>query len=173
MNDPIFEAFLRRQHSQGMELASQSDLVQLLPVMEGSEPPRRYVARFFCTTLVRQGDGVVTEASESAVGIYFPSDYLRRIGPLQVLTMLDPAGIFHPNIRWPAVCTGRIVPGMELVDLLYQMFEILTYHNWASHDAMDPVAASWARNNQDRLPVDRRPLKRRNLGLGISQASTP
>jgi hypothetical protein len=174
MSDPIYTAFLERQYRQGMELAAETDLLDLFPIMDGHSPPCRFVAAFHCVTLVRQDDGTVSETTDSAVGIYFPPNYLRCVEPQQIVTMLAPTNIFLPNVRWPTICLGHISPGStELVDLLYQTFEILTGRNWSSQDALDPMAAAWARNNQDHLPTDRRPLKRRKLGLVISNASTP
>ena len=167
MNDPILEAFLRRQLSQGLELAGQSDLLDLMPVSSDGRVPDHYFARFHCKGLVRLDTGEVAEASEFHVGIWFPSDYLRHVEPAQVLTWLDPPQIFHPNIRAPAICAGRIVPGTELVDLLYQVFEMITYQNWAPHDPLNPAAAQWARNHQDLFPVDRRPLRRRKIAIAI------
>jgi hypothetical protein len=174
MNDPVLKGFLGRQLAAGLELASQSDLLDLLPVARGNNmAPRQYVARFHCKGLVHGSDGDVTEAAEFHVGISFPPDYLRRAEPVQVLTWLNPPEVFHPNIRPPVICVGRIAPGTELVDLVYQCFEIITYHNWASHDALNPDAAQWARNHQNRFPVDRRPLKRRRLTLQLTETKTP
>jgi hypothetical protein len=166
MSDAIYMAFLREQFREGMALAAQSDLLRLTP-MEPGAAPSFYVARFFCKGLVRQADGQIAEANEFHVGLWFPPDYLRRVEPGQVLTWLDPPNIWHPNIRPPAICAGRIAPGTELCDLLYQVFEIVTYANWASHDALNPEAAQWARNHQDLFALDRRPLKRRTLRLAI------
>lgn len=59
------------------------------------------------------------------------------------------------------------------MDLLYLCFEMITYHNWASHDAVNLEAAQWARNHQDLFPVDCRPLKRREHCPNVSAAVTP
>lgn len=168
MSDAIYSAFLREQFRQGMELAAHSDLLTLSPMEQGAAPSF-YVAKFFCKGLVRKPTGELAEANEFHVGLWFPPDYLRRVEPMQVLTWLDPASVWHPNIRPPAICAGRIAPGTELCDLLYQVFEIVTYANWASHDALNQEAAQWARNHQNLFPLDRRPLKRRTLRLAISK----
>lgn len=163
MVDPILEAFLDEQAQQGAQLARQSDLLELVPLAKD-----RYVARFLCKGLIRNRSGEVVEAEGWEVGMRFPSDYLRHVNPFEVLTWLHPIDAWHPNIRAPAICAGWIPPGTELVDLLYQCFEIITYVNWASHDPLNAEAAQWARNNQHRFPVDRRPLKRRQLHVEIS-----
>ena len=170
-HDTIREDFLTTQFEEGMALAQASDILKLIP-MEGA-PPYRYAAEFHCTGLVRDAEGDVAEATRFAVGIWFPEDYLRRAEPWQVLTWLGPRHVYHPNIsaRAPFICVGRLVPGTTLVDLLYQCYEIISYQKvtMREDDALNPPACSWARANQSRFPVDRRPLKRRAVRFNISQ----
>ena len=60
---------------------------------------------------------------------------------------------------------------MSLVDILYQMFEIITYTKYTPRedDSLNKACCSWARDNQYRFPIDRRPLKRRPLSLEARQ----
>jgi hypothetical protein len=159
--DPVFQSFLARQYAEGMALAQASDLLDLVPL--DGDPPDRYVARLACRGLVRLSNGRVAEADRFDVGIWFPSDYLRRAEPWEVLTWLGPRRVFHPNIshRLPLICVGRLAPGTWLVDLLYQCFEIITYQKvtMREDDALNPAACAWAREHQDRFPIDPRPLK--------------
>ena len=159
--DPVFEAFLRRQYEEASALAASSDLLELFP-LDGM-PPSRYIARFHCRGLVRAPNSKVTETDRFEVGIWFPSDYLRRAEPWEVLTWLGPRHVFHPNIsnRMPLICVGRLAPGTWLVDLLFQCFEIITYQKvtMREDDALNPAACAWAREHQGRFPVDPRPLK--------------
>jgi hypothetical protein len=167
MPDKMLETFLTRQFEEGMALAASSDLVELLPV--GPHPPRAYVAKFRCTGLTRDADGTVGEMNYAEVGITFPDDYLRRSDPYQILVWIGPRDVWHPNIsaKAPLICLGRLGPGTRLTDIVYQLFEIITYQRYTTHDALNHDAAAWARQHVDRLPVDRRPLKRRTLGLTI------
>jgi hypothetical protein len=159
--DAVYEAFLARQYDEGMALARESDLLDLEP-LDGTSPCR-YIARFRCTGLVRPPHGKVLETDRFDVGIWFPSDYLRRAEPWQVLTWLGPRFVFHPNIsdRMPLICVGRLKPGTWLVDLLYQCFEIISYQKvtMREDDALNPAACAWAREHQQLFPIDRRPLK--------------
>jgi hypothetical protein len=205
MVDMIFQGFLQEQYIRGMELTSQSDLLELMPISvsgfnktlvepgEGGQKPsgpvdlskakgavsfgppnknhpNRYLAKFSCKGLVRSAEGKIVEASEFHVGIWFSANYLRHANPFETLTWLYPFNIWQPNVLPPGICVGKIPAGTELVDLLYQVFEIITYHNWASHDALNHDAAQWARNNQHRFPVDRRPLKRRAVRIQVHDA---
>jgi hypothetical protein len=161
IRDRMLETFLRNQREEGLALSAASDLLELTPLDDGSAS--RYVARFWCTGLVRPRGGEIHEAAPFDVGIWFPPDYLRRAEPWQVLTWLGPREAFHPNIsrRFPLICVGRIHRGMPLVDLLYQCYEVITYQKvtMREDDALNLEACAWARDNQHRFPIDRRPLK--------------
>lgn len=158
--DTIFQAFLARQHSEGMALAEASDMLHLQPL--GPAPAQHYLARFRCRGLVRER-GAIVEADSFLIGVMFPDDYLRCKHSTAVVTMLDPNTVWHPNIRGPAVCVGQMPGGTTLVDILYQVFEIITYNKvtMREDDALNREACSWTRNNLDRFPIDARPLKRR------------
>ena len=166
MHDKVLEGFLRQQHEDGLALSRNSDLLDLLP--GDGDPPRRYVARFSCTGLVLR-NGAVEEASHFEVGIWFPDDYLRNIEPTRVVTWLTPPAVFHPNIRPPLICLGRLGVGASLVDILYQTFEVITYTKLTmdERDALNHDACVWARQHLDHFPVDRRPLKRRRIRLSV------
>jgi len=169
MQDKIFEAFLKRQYEEGAALARSSDLLELHPM--GGDPPDRYVARFRCKGLIRSQTGEVVEADCFEVGVWFPSDYLRRAEPFRVLTWLGPFDVFHPNIgdKAPFICLGKLKPNTPLTDILYQCFEIITYNKvtMREDDALNADACVWARENQHKFPIDRRPLKRRTLDLQV------
>jgi hypothetical protein len=155
--DDILRGYLEQQYKEGMELATASDLLEL--VSADGEPSSHYLARFTCKGLARSRTGVIEEAVEFGFAINIPDDYLRRVDPLRIVAVLGP-DIWHPNIRTPFICLGHVSPGTPLVGLLYQLYEIVTYHNYAAHDALNPEAAAWARENQYRFPLDHRPLKR-------------
>jgi hypothetical protein len=170
MMDRIFESFLVRQHEEVMALASESDLLDLLP---WGKPADRYIARFTCRGLVRHAPHSIVEFDRFEVGIRFGLDYLRLADPFRVLTWLGPREIWHPNIAAtsPVICVGRLAPGTGLVDILYQVFEIITWNKvtMREDDALNREACQWARRNQHRFPVDRRPLKRRQCDFRIEE----
>jgi hypothetical protein len=167
--DAVREGFDQRQVVEGMELAAASDLLEL---EVHPFPPPSFVATFRCKGLVRLPDGTIEEANYFQVGIWFPPDYLRRVDPFEILRWFGPANIWHPNISdtMPLICVGRLTPGMPLVDILYQIFEIITYNKYTplENDCLNKACCSWARENQHRFPVDPRPLKRRPLNLEVS-----
>ncbi|MBN2329695.1 MAG: hypothetical protein JXR73_21315 [Candidatus Omnitrophica bacterium] len=167
--NPIFESFLRRQYDCLMKLAEESDIVKLEHV-EG-EPPQLYIIRFQCKGLIREKSGEIRETHGFTLGIHFEDQYLRRFTPGKVISILDPPNVFHPNVKWPAICIGGMFPGTGITELIYQAFEILTYQKATvrEDDALDPIACQYSRNHQERFPIDPRPLKRNIVPLKITK----
>jgi hypothetical protein len=167
--DPIFRAFLERQAEEGRALAQTSDILDLECLPTG----QHFIAHYTCRGLVKDSTGGVREAASFHVGVFFGTDYLRSVNPFDTLTLFDPLNTYHPNVAFgaPFICVGRITPGMPLADLLYQVYEILTYQKLTPRedDALNKEACRWARANQERFPIDRRPLKRRPLVLEMER----
>jgi hypothetical protein len=161
-SDPVLESFLIHQRRAGMALAAASDLLDLEPL--GDPAPDRYIADFSSRGLMRDPGGRIVESNRFTVGIWFPPDYLRRADTFTVATVLRPRTCWHPNIsaRTPHICLGFLTPGTELVSILYQLYEIYTWNKvkMDENDALNSAACAWARRNQHRFPIDRRPLKR-------------
>jgi hypothetical protein len=165
--DPVYRRFVERQLEEGVELANSSDLLKLhFPAMI----PPHVVAEFRCRGLVREPGGEIREADRFDVGIWFPPDYLRRGDPFQMLRLFTPH-VWHPNVSpdAPFICIGRLAAGTALIDILYQIWDILSWSkfNPRENDALNKAACAWARAHQNLFPIDRRPLKRRSLGLEV------
>lgn len=167
VSDPVLESFLIHQRQEGMALAESSDLLDLQPL--GDAAPDRYIADFSCRGLMRAPDGRIVESNHFRVGIWFHPDYLRWADTFTVVTLLHPRTCWHPNVsaRTPHICLGHLTPGTELVSICYQLFEIFTYSRVkpVETDALNGPACAWARRNQHRFPIDRRPLKRSALAV--------
>jgi hypothetical protein len=162
MTDSIRRSFLLAQQRDALQLAAQSDVLTLEALMAAGDPPDAYIAHFRCKGVTCEPvSGPVVSDAEFVAGVRFPGDYLRRVNPADVVTWLWPPTIFSPHVMFPAICCGRLTAGTSLVDILYQIYEIITYANYAPHDALNRQAAQWARHHQHLFPVDRRPLKRR------------
>jgi hypothetical protein len=173
MKDQIYEDFLESQEAAAIALAESTDLLRLARV--SGAVPNRFLAEFFCAGLVRNDKQRVVEARRWAVGIWLPPDYLRRrVHVAHILTYLGPElEPWHPNISGPCICMN-IQPGMELTEILFGLFDLFTWRLFATHDALNPAAAQWARNEPpSRIPVDRRPLKWRQPGPPEPALSAP
>lgn len=167
MVDRIFRAFLEHQAREAEDLARGSDVVAIHPWPAGQDPAQQYLVEFRTRTVVHRARRALVTDSGCAFQLRFPFDYLRRVEPWMVLSCLGPMDLFHPNIRPPSVCIGRIEPGTTMADLVCRLFDLVTFRKWASHDALNRDAAQWARQeaNAQLFPTDRRPLRRRTLVL--------
>ena len=166
--DRIIQSWLERQHADGAALAAASDVFSLAP--EPESPPRRYIARFDCRTLVRVADDVA-EWRGCDVHIQFPLNYLRAVpDPAQIVGLMSPRNLFHPNVAPPFLCLGHIAPGTSLCELIFQLYEIVTFQKLTPRedDALNRDACAWARRNMQRFPLDARPLRRRVAEFEVS-----
>jgi hypothetical protein len=163
MTDVVFRDFLQTQLEEGLALAAASDLVEIVPAGSsgGGTPPQRYVVRFRCTGLVRRAGGAIVEADDFTAGVWLRDDHLRAVDPRYLVTWLAPRTIHHPNVLAPWVCLGRTPVGISLVEIVHQLHAIITYTKATLDDALNGIAAAWAREHLHLCPVDRRPLKRR------------
>jgi len=167
--DPIFDSFLDDQQREAQALADASDILTLHRL-----DAQRYVAEFACRTLVRRGDQEVAETTGATVGIHLHDGYLREPNPVLVISWFGPRDIWHPNIAAPLACIGEIRRGEPLTDLLYRCYEVASYQNYGTleYDALNRAACVWARHNAERLPVDDRPLRRRQPEPSPATAAT-
>jgi len=162
MTDPVYTGFLAAQFRLGTELAGQSEGLRLTPFR--GNPPTHYLANFRCDGLAHDTRNQVVIQSEWTVGIHFPEDYLRR--PVEVPRVLSYLGPhprpWHPNIAPPFICL-HVTTGLPLTEILYALFDLLTWNLYATTDeGLNHAASQWARHQDPaRFPVDRRPLRRR------------
>lgn len=169
--DRIFASFLTRQLDEAAELNRESHLVRLLPLPSTPDaPPARYLVRYGCKGLVELRPGVVEVAEEFYACVDFPLEYVRRADPVQVLAWLEPVNIFHPNIRPPFICIGRLAPATPLVEIVERVHELITLNRFTARedDALSHPACVWVRRNLSRLPIDARPLRRRSLSFELA-----
>ncbi len=153
----IFDLWIQAQHDDAMQLARESDAVQVRAIDR-----QRYVITFSCRGVVRDADGRVREHGQFVVGIRFPEDYLRSVNPAEILTWIAPREVWHPNIAPPFVCLGKVAPGTSLVGLIHRVYELITFDNvtMRENDALNRAACAWARRNRALFPFDTRPIKR-------------
>jgi hypothetical protein len=167
--DRIFDSWLERQHAELNALAQESDRIVVAP--EDHVPPRGYIVKFDCDTLV-QAHGEVKPCHGFTVLFRFPLDYLRVVpDPAWIVALLEPRNLFHPNVAPPFLCIGRIAPGTSLCELVFQVHEVLTYSKLTPRedDALNRDACAWARANLQRFPVDSRPLRRPAADFAVSR----
>lgn len=144
------------------------------PTQMPGAPCQYYLATFRCNGYILQSatasNPEVLQNAQFCVGIHFPDDYLRVANFYRVLTLISPYNFWHPNARHPHLCVGHLAAGTGLVDILYQIFEIITLRKATirEDDSLNPIACQWFRTHWDGKPVDVRPLRRRQLKFNIS-----
>lgn len=159
--DPIFDSFLQRQFKAMQKINAESDIVVLRP--QPREIPRRYIAQFRCTTVVRR-DGSEPELNNGPIdiGINFSAAHLRKSQPSSlVFTLLRPLELFHPNFLGSSICT-TVRPGAGLHDMVFNMWTMLTFQRMRSgirtEHPLNLEAANWCNRNNGKFPTDTRPL---------------
>lgn len=162
--DEIFSGFIEEQNAKAEALNARSPLVDIQK--HGAADEASWILDYSCRGLIRRPDGAIVEANRFKVGVRMPPDYLRCANPYVVVTWLGPRSTWHPNVGPPPgsdqifICTGHLRPGTPLVDIVIQVFEIITYQlvTMREDDALNHAACRWARANQHLFPIDRRSL---------------
>ena len=113
----------------------------------GPVPPEEYVVTYRVPGLCREGDRPVV-AEEHRVRIQLPLDYPRQA---PYCTPITP--VFHPNIA-DYVCIGDYwAAGERLVHVIAKVGEMLQYRLFNPSSPLDPVAATYARENPQLFPI--------------------
>jgi len=96
---------------------------------------------------------IIEFVNEHRIEIYLHIDYPRLKPQCYILTE-----IFHPNFRMAHphdICIGDFwASGETLVDIIYQIGEMIQYKNYGIQNPLNGIAAKWARENKSLLPVD-------------------
>ena len=167
----IRERFLRRQYREGMAFAKESDILALRLASPQDEAPWRYVAGFRCRGLVQFTPRDVEVTDYFEVGIRYPHNCMNRMDSLSCLAFLGPPGAFSPHIRAPFVCIGRLRGGTPLVEICLRLFEVITWQRFSLLEtrSLSREACRWGRAHLAELPVDARPLRRRDFSLEVEE----
>jgi hypothetical protein len=164
-NDNVHARFLEKQWEELMALNAECDLFRIYPLR--GTPPYVYLARYRCKGLAKTLSGKIVVHDSWDVGIQIPPHYLRApLHPSEVLTFVgtgETHGLapFHPNISNKCICM-TITPGMPITEIVYGLFELLTWQLYSTRDeGLNHEAAQYARSQPaDRFPIDTRSLKR-------------
>ncbi len=102
------------------------------------------------------------------IEIYLHIDYPRLKPQSYILTE-----IFHPNFRMASphdICIGDYwASGETLVDIIYQVGEMIQYHNYNVKSPLNGIAAKWARENQNLFPIDNKDLRQGEVEIELTK----
>jgi ubiquitin-protein ligase len=137
---------------------------------ENELPPQRYIVNFRSIKglrLVQHEDKKELEfLSDHKFEIYLHSDYPRLKPQCNMISE-----IFHPNFRMASpndICTGDYwASGETLVDIIYQVGEMIMYQSYNVTSPLNGIAAKWAKENKDLFPLDKTGLRQGEIDIDL------
>ena len=121
-------------------------------------PPDRYVVTFRNVKGLKLAEASAERKeleiiTEHQIEIYLHIDYPRLKPQSYIMTK-----IFHPNFRMASpndICIGDYwASGETLVDIIYQVGEMITYKTYNVTSPLNGIAAKWAKENSEVFPID-------------------
>lgn len=114
------------------------------------DPPEKYQVTYRARGLYSTPAGQILERAEHVVEINLSLGYPRRAPQCKMLTP-----IFHPNFDDVSVCIGDFWAASEgLDDLIVRIGRMITYQEYNTKSPLNGLAAKWAAQNAQLLPVD-------------------
>jgi hypothetical protein len=115
-------------------------------------PPEQYQVTYRLRGLFASSDGRIIDRDEHIAEINLSLGYPRRAPQCKMLTP-----IFHPNFDESSICIGDFWAASEgLDDLIVRIGRMITYQEYNTKSPLNGIAARWAAQNANLLPVDRR-----------------
>jgi len=146
---------------------------------EGIElPPERYFVYFKNIKglrLISNNDSEKKELefiNEHKIEIYLHADYPRLKPQCFILS-----GSFHPNFRMASpndICIGDYwASGETIVDIIYQIGEMITYQSYNVSSPLNGIAAKWAKENINLFPLDKINLRQGEIVINLLDKNDP
>lgn len=114
----------------------------------GPAPPERYEVVFNVPGLVLDGQNQLQVVAQHAVSLQLPASYPRE----KPYCTASPQ-IFHPNFGAYVCIADFWNPSQSIVDIIVQIGEMLQYKLYNTRSPLNAVAARWALENLERLPL--------------------
>ena len=117
-------------------------------------PPELYRFQYFIRGLYVAPDGSILERNEHLLEVTLSLGYPRRAPQCRMLTP-----VFHPNFDDSSVCIGDFWAASEsLDDLIIRIGRMISYQEYNTKSPLNGLAAKWAAQNSNLLPVDSRAI---------------
>ena len=115
-------------------------------------PPEIYRFTYNLRGLYVSGSGEILERDTHVLEVNLTLGYPRRAPQCRMLTP-----IFHPNFDDSMVCIGDFWAASEgLDDLIIRIGRMITYQEYNTKSPLNGLAAKWAAQNSNLLPIDPR-----------------
>ncbi len=113
-------------------------------------PPELYRFQYSLRGLYVAADGSILERNEHLLEVNLTLGYPRRAPQCRMLTP-----VFHPNFDDSSVCIGDFWAASEsLDDLIIRIGRMIAYQEYNTKSPLNGLAAKWAAQNTQLLPVD-------------------
>lgn len=117
-------------------------------------PPEHYRFTYSIRGLYVDPTGRILDKSEHVLDMNLTLGYPRRAPQCRMLTP-----IFHPNFDDISVCIGDFwAPSEKLDDLIVRIGRMIAYQEYNTQSPLNGLAARWAAEHPDLLPVDAREI---------------
>jgi ubiquitin-protein ligase len=117
-------------------------------------PPELYRFQYLIRGLYVAPDGAILERNDHLLEVNLSLGYPRRAPQCRMLTP-----VFHPNFDDSSVCIGDFWAASEgLDDLVIRIGRMISYQEYNTKSPLNGLAAKWAAQNSQLLPVDSRPI---------------
>jgi ubiquitin-protein ligase len=115
-------------------------------------PPEIYRFTYRIRGLYVSGSGDILEREAHVLEVNLSLGYPRRAPQCRMLTP-----VFHPNFDDATVCIGDFWAASEgLDDLIIRIGRMIAYQEYNTKSPLNGLAAKWAAQNTNLLPVDAR-----------------
>jgi ubiquitin-protein ligase len=115
-------------------------------------PPEIYRFTYKIKGLFVAPSGDILERDTHVLEVNLSLDYPRRAPQCRMLTP-----VFHPNFDDASVCIGDFWAASEgLDDLLFRIGRMIAYQEYNTKSPLNGLAAKWAAEHPDLLPIDAR-----------------
>jgi ubiquitin-protein ligase len=115
-------------------------------------PPELYRFTYALKGLYVNAAGEILERDTHVLEINLSLDYPRRSPQCRMITP-----VFHPNFDDATVCIGDFWAASEgLDDLVVRIGRMIAYQEYNTRSPLNGLAARWAAEHADTLPIDDR-----------------
>jgi ubiquitin-protein ligase len=117
-------------------------------------PPELYRFTYNIRGLYVAPSGDILERDQHVLEVNLSLSYPRRAPQCRMLTP-----VFHPNFDESTVCTGDFWAASErLDDLIVRVGRMIAYQEYNTKSPLNGLAAKWAAQNSQLLPIDARSI---------------
>jgi ubiquitin-protein ligase len=117
-------------------------------------PPEIYRFTYKIKGLYVANSGEIQERDAHVLEVNLSLGYPRRAPQCKMLTP-----VFHPNFDDSMVCIGDFWAASEgLDDLIIRIGRMISYQEYNTKSPLNGLAAKWAAQNSQLLPIDARPI---------------